>query len=290
MWVSGVLSARRRGMTNNEQAAAEAPYTIQQLVIAFHGTFLFNYWPYVIEVIVPRVAGHMYLVEEEQYMPKTEAQVRRYGLLDGRTLALAGVQGQAKPYVPDSRETIVVRRKRHLAPTGTVFCRLLVPHPNRIDTRLVNVPQTGGDIFTGPSASEVQTRRFPACLVFTYDKVISSLTFGELPWRPTADERGVVHLRIYAESILCPDAPPPLGVPGMQHVRHAFHMLVSLLPDMDIDIAPGVAFQLDEQTKKPIPPANDADLENLRIRLGIACPPPLSPPADCGHFNNVLLP
>jgi hypothetical protein len=257
----------------------------KQLVVAFHGTYLFTYWSKTVEILIPRVPEHMYLVEEgDDTMPTP----RRFGLLDGGEFPLRGVVGNDVPVVPASNEAVTVHKQRQAYTKENLFCRLFLPNPSRIVSAMVNRPVDESEaIFYGSSAADVETRRFPACMLFVYDQLDSSgLTFGDLPWKPVADQSGVVHLRVYSEDIQCPPNSGPDSVPLVSHMRNAFRRLMSMLPDMEVDIVPGSQYIGVPQV--PVPPANAADLEGLPQRLQVNCPPGVrgDPPFNCGGVNN----
>lgn len=256
----------------------------KQLVVALHGTYLFTYWPDTVEVLIPRVPEHMYLIEEGN---EDLTEPRRFGLLDGGEFALSGVVGAQVPTVPASNQAIVLQKKRQTASDEQLFCRLFLPNPTRIVPAMSNRPLTDGQaVFYGPSAPEIETRLFPACMLFFYDQLDgSALTFGDLPWKPVAGADGVVHLRIYSEDIQCP---PNMSQSAalMSHMRNAFRRLVALMPEVDVDIVPGAQFIGVPQDA--VPPANDGDLEGLPQTLGVECSPLLrgDPPFNCGAINN----
>src|ERR1035441_1280116 len=186
----------------------------QTLVVALHGAFLVNLWPNIVEVVVPLVPGHMYLVEEgrpDETLNGSLQGQRRFGLIDGGTFALSGVEDNDAVMAPDPKNAVVIQGHDCLSSGPNVFCRLLLPLPDKIVTADENVSADPKKVFVGGSKCEIRAVRYPSCLIFIYETVSGHLSFGRLPWMPAPDADGVVHLRLYAETI---------GKMGDMHTTH----------------------------------------------------------------------
>jgi hypothetical protein len=243
-----------------------------RLVLAFHGVYLFNIWPRFVEIIIPRIPHHMYLVEEPH-----KSGCRRYGLIDSATLTLNGVPGEAAPPKLDDTSSLVIRNHRLAGSHTETFCRLIVPFPKWIVPIRCTAAVDGPPLFDGPSASEVEsTQKFPAGNIYVYEKVDpDTLSFGpDLPWMPEEDDQHCVHFRFYAERAMC-------GHSGT-HVTHAFETLTSMVPDFMVSIREDKQFRSVSCGAAP-PYAAPEDLQPLRVRLGMDCPDS-DPPFDCGHL------
>lgn len=205
-----------------------------QLNVVFHGLFSYIIWPDHVEVLAPQVDEHVY---------KAGSWGKEFRLREGVVYRLEGVHAEARIPDIDVRNNLVLTKISNIDHSSAkLYCSLILPMPQQMIGLRRAYPPPKQPAFQGKALSGTNPDSIPLVQTLVY-KVEGQPNLGkEFPWVSEDKGSGTINLHIWAE--------PEIDTTGMSpsHASQAFSHLMSLFPDLDLQLAFGASASPDKST------------------------------------------